>query len=288
MLRITTRVIAAFALALPTAALARADESETYKALIDSKSKSVVTVRIVTKTEVSYGGRSQTNESRGEAQGVIVSKDGLILMSYSPFRSEDNGEISIKSTPTEIKVVFESEEKEFESELVATDKKINLAFLKVKNLEGHDVTPVDFASAAEVDVGTKLAQVTRLGKGFDYAPEIATGMISGRVKKPRKAFTVDGSIGDMGLPVYTLKGDVVGVYTVFESGIKDEGGGRFRGMFGGGGLHAFVLPANNVQKSIELAAKQALEKKEGEAPAEAEVEGEEKPAAGDGEKKDGG
>ncbi len=289
--RIPNVLITSAALAFAPA-VARAGDGDGYKSLIDAKAKSVVTVRIVSKIEYSFGGRSGNQESRGEAQGVVVTKDGLIMLSYSPFRSEESAEMSVKSTPTEIKVVFENEEKEFDAELVATDKKVNLAFLKVKDLADHAVSPVEFSGAAsDVDVGTKLAQVTRLGKGFDYAPEIATGMISGHVKKPRKAWMVDGSIGDAGLPVFTMNGDVVGVYTMFESGIKDggDGGGRFRGMLGGGGMHAFVLPATNVQKSIELAVKQAAEKKEGDAPAETEVEGGEKPAEDKkDEKKDGG
>ena len=72
-----------------------------------------------------------------------------------------------------------------------------------------DLGPADEATdglrddeiAAKVS-GQTIAAVGRFSKGFDYAPYAVTGGVSGRVKKPRKAFAVVGDLRDFGLPVY--------------------------------------------------------------------------------------
>ena len=110
----------------------------------------------------------------------------------------------MKRTPTEIKVVFEREEKEYEAEIIATDKKVNLAFLKVKDLEGREVSVVDFDAAVKADLGAMVAAVSRLTKGYDYSPYVRTAYVSGSIKKPRKALMLDGSVRSEGLPVFTM------------------------------------------------------------------------------------
>ncbi len=266
---------------------AAAEATETYPALLEQKAPAIVSVRVVLKTEMNFGGQGRTSESREEIAGVVVAKDGLILVSYDAFRSDDESDtqFQMKRTPKEIKVVFEGEEKEYEAEIVATDKKVNLAFLKVKDLEGRDVSVVDFNEPAAVELGTKVAAVNRLDKGFDYAPYVRTANVSGSIKKPRKALMLDGSINSEGLPVFTMDGQVVGVLTSIESGMPEDEGedfGMFRVIMGGGGGGQFVLPGKVVAGLIEQAAKQAAELAQKQAEEGAAKEGEKAGEGGEG------
>jgi S1-C subfamily serine protease len=265
--------------ALPASLQAQTDES--YAALLDSKAPSIVTIRVVMKTEMSFQGQSQDEESRTEVAGVIVSTDGLIMSTYDTFGSDDQGSgpFSVKRIPKEIKVIFEREEQEYDAELVATDKRVRLAFLQVLDLEGRELVPVSFDPAASVDLGDRVASVGRLEKGFDYAPYVTTAQVSGRIKKPRKALMLDGSISTEGLPVFTMTGEVVGVLTTIESGMaaseEEEAMGMLRVILGsGGGLlgHQFVLPGKVTARLIEQAAAQAAELEEERKAKEAEEE----------------
>lgn len=241
---------------------APAAEPAQYQALLEQKAAAIVTVRVVLKTEMNFGGQGRNTESREEVQGVVVSGDGLILTSYDTFRSEEDegGEFHVKRVPQEIKIVFEDEEKEYDAEIVATDKKVNLAFLKVKDLEGRTLAPVSFAEPTTVEVGAEVVAVSRLAKGYDYAPYVRTGRVSGTIRKPRKALILEGAIHGEGLPVYTPAGEVIGVLTSIESGLAEESSGRggFFRLFSSSG-DSFVLPGKVVARLIEQAARQAEE-----------------------------
>lgn len=252
----------------------RAEEGDAVRALLESKASSVVTVRAVVETEMNFGGQGQNDESREEIHGVIVNASGLILVSNASFASmgDEGGDFQVKRTPVELKVVFDREEKEYDAELVATDKKVNLAFLQIKDLEGREVSTVTFDGSEKPEIGAKVASVCRLEKGYDYAPYVRTATISGSIKKPRKAMMIDGGGFVDGLPVYTLEGNVVGVMTSIESGMSESaargggggrGFGRFR-MFGGGGSGSrrFLLPGNVVARLVEQAVKQAADQED--------------------------
>lgn len=263
----TAGLAVAAALALPSLASGEG----AYEKLIADVAPSIVTVSMVVKMEMSFAGQSQSRESREEHSAVVVDASGLLMMDYQPFAStddEDGGQFKQKRTPTEIKVIFDGNDKEYESELVATDKKLGLAFVKVKDLAGHTPKVVSFAAAADAELGDELAAVSRLQKGYDYAPYVETAKVNGKLKKPRKALMLDNpGVTGIGLPVFTMNGEVVGAMVGIDPGIKedDDGFGFFMRMAGGG--QRFLLPGKVVAAQIELAMKQAA----GEAPKDADA-----------------
>lgn len=274
--------LGALGVAASLAAPAFATVEGAYDKLIENVAPSIVTVSMVVKTEMSFGGQSQNRESREEHSAVAVDATGLMMMDYQPFAStddEDGGQFKQKRTPTEIKVIFDGNDKEYESELVATDKKLGLAFVRVKDLAGHAPKIVSFADATDVDLGVELAAVSRLAKGYDYAPFIETAKVNGKLKKPRKALMLDNpGVTGVGLPVFTMDGKVVGAMVGIDPGIKeeDDGFGFFMRMAGGG--QRFLLPGKVVAAQIELAKKQAA----GEAPKEDEAPKSEEGSSGEG------
>lgn len=261
-------------LTLAMAAPARADEEATQlQAVLDKRAPSVVTVKVVLKSQ--GPGAAGSAESRLEVQGVLVDKTGLVMIPNTAFSSKHlravmNGpggaDQAENETPTDIKVIFENEDKEYDAFLAATDTSMDLAFLKIENLANHPVTPVDFSTSTPPAIGDRLVTVSRLRRGYDYSPYFDTLRVSGAINKPRKAWLVDGNIPSYGMPVYTLAGDLAGVLTTVEQGTADESPDTLRfavflHAWGGAGapIPTFLVPGTAVQGLISLAETKAAQ-----------------------------
>jgi hypothetical protein len=258
-------------LALVVAALGlgagAASAGDAYAPRLVEKSASVVIVKSVLKMSFGGGNDSERNDER---VGTLIDANGLVLIqgwTFSP---------SIKVNPTNIRVLFDGEEKEYESVLGATDSKLGLAFVKVKDLAGRKVTPVDLTATSEPVIGDELFGVVRTDSGFDYAPYYGTARIVGQVKKPREMWMPNG-FAPIGVPLYAADGKVTGV-VIRQTGISEEGGGA----------RIFLLPMKAftpVVVQATKAAQKALEdakKAETEAAEEA-AKGGAKPADGAGD-----
>lgn len=257
-----------FAVCLPLIAWTQAtpDTSAAYKQVLEKIQPNIVTVRVVIKVDIKAEEENESQESKFTLQGAVLNGDGLImvsgvLLSSESFKEliglEDDDEVNITITPQSFKVIFGSETKEYEAKLVATDSQLGIAFLKITDLEGRTITPITFANE-ELAVGRELLTVSRLPKGFDYAPYFATGRIISEVNKPRKAYLMEGNISEMGLPVYNMKGEAVGVMVRLRHGLKDEElDFGFRSNFGSDDSAAFLLPTAVLRPLIEQAQQRA-------------------------------
>lgn len=218
-----------------SSAPASADEPVKFDAakFMEAKAPTVVTVKSVLKINDS--------ESNSERSGCVVDPQGVVMLqnwASTRFRSPS----SLKVTPTKIRVIFDGDEKEYDAVLGATDSKLGLAFVRVKDLAGKKITAVDFAAGVEVKLGDELAGVIRTDQGFDYAPYYGTTRVVGQVTKPRSMWIVTGFL-PQGHPLYTTDGRAAGVI-VQQSGATDDGGSRI-----------FLLPAKAVTGVIGLAVK---------------------------------
>lgn len=285
---------AAFAVLLAAGAPARGDaQPEQLRNLIEAREGSIVVVRLVVKTQMTFFGESHEDESRAEIEGTIVDDAGLIMISGGPL-TRDMGfmhaeeDFEVKVTPLEIKVVFDRRGDEHDAFLVATESKLGLAFIKVEDPGERALVPVSFEVAGKIEVGDQVASVSRLGKGFDYAPRFGLARVVGYVKKPRKAWIIDG-LGGPGLPVFALTGEVLGVQTTLQVGM-DSGDHELMGMESaivpGRVVHRLVGLAQ--RRAVELAEERAKERAEREAEAAKEKEEQQEKAAQDGGAEDAG
>lgn len=255
------------------------DESATnVQAIVEKVAPSIVTVKVVIKTTMKVGGESMEEESKMSLQGVVVTPDGLIMVSNSPFSPKRMMEMlagesmpagmDYKMTPTSIKVTFGNEDKEYDAFLAATDTKLDLAFIKVEGLGERQLTPVNLASATDAKLGQKVIAISRLSKGYDYAPYFAFGQICGEITKPRRAWMLLGDVSQLGLPVFTLNDELLGVLTTIAPDVREERGdtmgfAMFMRLLTGGGSSGtggvFVVPGQQVSPLVEQASRRAAE-----------------------------
>ena len=245
-----------------------AEDSNASLKIVQNRAQSIVTLRVVSKLESNQGGQSANREMRYEVQGVVVDKEGLIMVSnvflnpYSLRQTEEGAEPDIKLTPVSIKVVFAGDEKEYVGFVAATDKKLALDFIKVEDLAGKAISPVSFQTSATPVVGQELLLVSRMSRGFDYVPFFQTGQIAGEIVRPRKAWMILGRISGFGLPVFTLNDEVAGVLSNVPSSIKEDASNPdTMGLMGAGGgaLQPFLIPCTIVEGLISQAKIRAVE-----------------------------
>lgn len=291
---------------------ARADEAADLRALLEARAPAIVTVKAVVKAEIRMMGQAQDEEQRLELQGAVIDPSGLVVLSSSAFSAarmqemlENMGApegIEIDLTPVSLEVVT-ADGTQLKAFLAATDARLDLSFLQVEGLGERQLAAIDLAGEApEVEVGQQVAQVTRLGEGYDFAPVFEVGRVSGQIKKPRRAWSADGLSG-LGLPVFTTGGQVVGVLGTVSAPSSGEGGelgGLMRMMSGGGaggGMRPFIYPARVVKAIVEQArtrAAELLEERAKNPPAEApapegsQQQGEGQQQGGEGQQQQGG
>jgi hypothetical protein len=212
---------------------AASEEPDAYARLMAAKAPTVVSVKSVLK--VNWGGSDR--ESNDERIGVVVDPSGVVMMQGFSIGGQ------AKVSATQIRVLFDGEEKEYAAVLGATDSKLGLAFVRVKDLEGRTPPHVDFAAGAEPKLGDELFGVYRTDQGFDYAPYFGTGRIVGQVSKPRNMWLITG-FSPVGHPLYSHAGHAVGV-VVRQVGISEEGSSS----------RTCLLPAKAVSASVAQAVK---------------------------------
>ncbi len=268
------------ALMLPLSSLiSNAQSAQQVQALLSSQSPLIVTVKVIYKTSMIAGGNSTNREGKSDTTGVVITSDGLVMLSTTSYSTDSLASIfsggdmpgfSMKTVPTDFKVTIGKESKEYTAILAATDSILGLTFIQISDLDGRKLASLDMSKSQQPSVGERVVAVNRLTKGFDYAPYFSSAQISGQIDLPRTAYMLDGSIGSLGLPVYNLQGDLLGILTTLKPTVSqdtDEGGfsSLIRLFSGGGGgiIQTFLVPTSTVQTVIaqaEVRAKAELAK----------------------------
>jgi hypothetical protein len=152
--------------------------------------------------------------------------------------------------------------------LAATDSALDLAFLQLERPPAKPLAFVDYAHSVTPAVGETVSVVSRLGRGFDYAPHVQSARVGGALRKPREAWIVDGTLSAFGLPVFDAQGRPVGALTTIVTRAGEGEGfaggptvGQFlggaMGMQGDGPIGVFVLPGERVASIVKLARERA-------------------------------
>ncbi len=246
-------VLATPALGVPRPQAPGAQQADFQKLLAD-KTPAIVTLKFVLKTKSSWG----ESESESEATAVIVEPDGLILCSKTELGGYGGYFGSSRtSTPTDIKVLIGDDTEGLEAALLARDSELDLIWLRIKNPGDREFPCVDLRKSAVPAIGDHIYSVSRMGKHFDRIAVVSEGRVGGVTVKPRKLYVPSGGGGDLGLPVYNARGELIGIPIRLRPDREEQEGASQ--MFGGWGL---ILPAEEVAKATQRAKEAAQQNEE--------------------------
>ncbi|MCX7919917.1 MAG: serine protease [bacterium] len=265
---------------------AATEEVAAGKEILTKWQKAVVTLQIVSKQRISYGGReSSGDESKSEATGTVIDPSGLIVMSL--FATDpnarmfemlsDSGDIESQfkreTEITDVKILM-PDATEIPAKIVLRDKDLDLAFVRPTQKPAKPFTAIDLTNNTTVGVLDSIIILSRLGKVANRVPSISIDMIQAVIEKPRTFFIpgAKSEAGDFGSPVFALNGKVVGIVLLRSIPLERSSRSVFGGMSGLGMLPV-ILPAsdilevvNQVPATVPAEEKKTEEKKPTETP----------------------
>lgn len=153
--------------------------------------------------------RSTPRERQSLGSGFIVEKDGYILTNYHVVRHASETVVTLAKGATEVK-------KEYKAKIVAIDKKIDLALLKIEPEE--ELFPLKLGSSEKVKVGE---WVMAIGNPLGFSGTVTVGVVSATSRDVgdefyNKFIQTDASInvGNSGGPLLNTDGEVIGINSV--------------------------------------------------------------------------
>jgi hypothetical protein len=239
----------------------------------------VVRIEALVSTKFNMGGQAQEQESRLDLNGALVDDKGLVMIWNSYISSSrmnemmsdmgrGGGDFRVEMRPTEFRVFVGQREEEILAFLAATDTALDLAFLQLERVPEDLPAPIRFEDGVDPQPGDEVVALNRMKKSFDFAPLVESARVGGEIRKPRRAWILDGELTGFGLPVFDLEGRPVGALTTIfsragEDNPFESGGLGMMGMMSGQGswgpFGAFVLPASRVASVVRLARQRADE-----------------------------
>ena len=262
----------------PSSSAMPKDADQTYfQGLLKDQSPSIMSMKILLQVQITAMGNTDEREVNVDGNAVVITKDGLLMMSSDAFNGPQRmsqrmrrggrgggrggggggGDFDVVAEPLEISVLIPGTEEEREATLLATDSKLNIAFVKLDDVAGLDLHPVTFSGDTKIALGEELTGINLEPAGLDYAPYFETVRVTGQIHQPRSMWRVSGGFGERGLPLFNRDGKAVGILSPQE--MPDDGTGQ--AGFGGGQERTFLIPSNAVEGAIKQAIKKATEEK---------------------------
>lgn len=223
---------------------------------------SVITVDLVIKSKMGFGGGSDSRESRQEVTGTVIDPSGLTVVSLSStdpsgmfsslmgsFGGDDEESLKLKmeSEVSDVKLLTH-DGSELPAEIVLRDKDLDLAFIRPKSKPAAPLPALDFTNTGKVDVLDQVITVNRLGKVAGRAYSASLERIQAVVHRPRLFYVPgsDNTATGLGCPAFTTDGKVVGIFVM--RSIKSGGGGGGLFSMQSPPIMVILLPAEDVKK----------------------------------------
>lgn len=224
-----------------------------YQSIVSTVTPALVTIKFMMKISSPRG----DTERPMEVSGVMISKDGLVLASNWVLNPYAGRAADMSAVPTDLKVLIDDDTEGVPARLIATDKELDLAWVKIDQPAAGGYKALDFAASSTPELGAELVCVDRMGKLVDRAPKLMVGRAAGLTAKPRKLFMTDGLDASYpGTPAFTADGKLVGLVSLqLPDGEFDETVmGELRR------LGPVILPAENIVSSTRRVLEQEAER----------------------------
>ncbi len=151
----------------------------------------------------------------GTGSGFIIDPQGYLLTNHHVIDGADK---------IKVRLQVEDKEKDYEAELIGSDKKTDIALLKIKRDE-NDTTPFPYIRMGNSDSLEIGEWVIAIGNPFGLSHTVTAGIVSAKGRDigagPYDEFIqTDASInpGNSGGPLLNMKGEVIGINTAIISG----------------------------------------------------------------------
>lgn len=218
--------------------LARSPDS--VAGIADSALPSVVTIE----TGSTSSGTEGTEESSSTGTGFVYDEDGHILT--------NNHVVADATEGGEITATFNDGES-YNAEIVGTASGYDVAVLRLTNLDGRDLEPLELGDSDDVAVGDA---VIAIGAPYGLDFTVTEGIISAKDRPVASsdststsysymnALQTDASInpGNSGGPLINADGEVIGINSAIETGSDSYGSSS--GSIGLG----FAIPINQADR----------------------------------------
>lgn len=215
------------------------NEGELINTIAKEVGPSVVSVNVVsTRTTQDFFGFERELEREGAGTGFILNKEGFIVTNRHVVDEAQTVTVTL-SNGTEVDDV----------EVVGSTNQndpLDIAFLKITNTEGLELTPAKLGDSAEVEVGDRVVAIgNALGQ---FQNTVTSGIISGfgrdieafdgsSLEPLQNLFQTDAAInsGNSGGPLVNSASEVIGINTATASAENIS----------------FAIPINDVKGLIE-------------------------------------
>lgn len=223
-------------------------QAKLVSSIAQTVGESVVSVNVISQAASSpydslfgYGYGNYDQQSAGT--GIILTKEGLIMTNRHVVptgTTEVSVTLSDGTVLNKVKVVGRT----------SNSDSLDIAFLQVEDLEGHNLTPAKIGDSSAMKVGDPVVAIgNTLGQ---FQNTVTSGIISGYGRSLQAGDSGDGSDtenlddmfqtdaaineGNSGGPLVNMNGEVIGVNTAIASNAQTVG---------------FAIPLNNVKGLIE-------------------------------------
>ncbi len=220
------------------------NESELISAIAKNAGPSVVSVNVTGQTsrQMDFFGFGGMTQEQSAGTGIIISDDGYVVTNRHVVPSGTSSVSVTLSDGTELDNV------EVVGRTTATDP-LDVAFLKIKDLEGKKLQKATLGDSAKVQVGDKVIAIGNALGQFQntvtsgilsgFGRSVMAGDSGGNSETLQNLFQTDAAIneGNSGGPLLNINGEVIGINTAIAGGSAQNIG--------------FAIPINDVQGLIK-------------------------------------
>ena len=230
------------ALGLGATTAAADDLGEAAREVVEANGEALVTVKLVLKSQMSFGGFSgDDSESVHEVLGTVISEDGLIVTSLTntnPLHLMEDLMSSMGSamgtadmelemgSSIEGLTILLKDGREIKGKIVLRDRDLDLAFVRAEEALPDYVASVNLDAEPEVNAYDPLIVPSRLGRVANRIVTAEFPRVSGILERPRLLYVIgDQFFTHYGTPAFTVDGDCVGISVIRKIPFTGSGGG---------------------------------------------------------------
>lgn len=224
-------------------------QSNLISSIAQEVGQSVVSVNVTSQAQAGgFGlfGQSRSVEQQSAGTGIIISDNGLVITNRHVVPQGTTKVSLVMSDGTElndVEVVGRTSENDT----------LDVAFLRIKNTEGHKLVPAKLGKSSEMRVGDSVVAIgNALGQ---FQNTVTTGIISGYGRSVEASdesgsgaenlndlFQTDAAInqGNSGGPLVNVSGEVIGINTAVAGDAENIG---------------FAIPIDNISGLINSVSK---------------------------------